>query len=207
MKKEKRRPEDLVPNPWNPNRMSLRQMEKLVKRIAESDPELEKQPIVARPLPDGGLQIVDGEHRWMAAKEGGAKRVSVHVVEMSEIDAKLETLGFNMLRGSPDIPDLSSLAADLNGSVGIEPILDVTALIEDELEELLRMSGLKEAESEGGENVPEIEPEEPPERTEVLCVSLTPEEKRRVGRVLKACEGSTPADRFITAMDIVEEAE
>ena len=45
------------------------------------------QPILVRPMPTGGYQIVAGERRWRAARMLGLDEVPVNIRELSDIEA------------------------------------------------------------------------------------------------------------------------
>ena len=45
------------------------------------------QPILVRPLPDGGYQIVAGERRWRASRMAGLSEIPAVIRELSERDA------------------------------------------------------------------------------------------------------------------------
>ena len=45
------------------------------------------QPLLVRPLPDGGYQLVAGERRWRAARMAGLMEVPVIIREMSDSEA------------------------------------------------------------------------------------------------------------------------
>jgi len=90
---------DLIdPNFWNPNQVPEPVMAALrenMRRVGFV------QPILVRPHPDapGRFQIVDGEHRWIVARDEGAKTVTAYVRDMSDAEAKAQTLAMNKLRG------------------------------------------------------------------------------------------------------------
>lgn len=44
------------------------------------------QPLLVRPLPEGGYQLVAGERRWRASKMAGLKEVPVVIKELSDIE-------------------------------------------------------------------------------------------------------------------------
>lgn len=92
---------ELKPNTYNPNRYDKRLFELLCKSI-QSDGFT--QPIVA--LRESKI-IVDGEHRWRAAKTLELNEIPVVFVEMSEVEAKIATLRHNRTRGKEDV-DLSA---------------------------------------------------------------------------------------------------
>lgn len=56
------------------------------------------QPILVRPLPAGGYQIVAGERRWRAARLVGLSRVPVFIKEMSDLETMQVALIENLQR-------------------------------------------------------------------------------------------------------------
>ncbi|NMP38009.1 MAG: ParB/RepB/Spo0J family partition protein [Clostridiales bacterium] len=60
------------------------------------------QPIVVRPLPDGGYQLVAGERRWRASRMAGLSEVPVVVKELSDSDAAEIALVENLQREDLD---------------------------------------------------------------------------------------------------------
>lgn len=44
------------------------------------------QPLLVRPLPNGGYQLVAGERRWRASRKAGLKEVPVVIKELSDIE-------------------------------------------------------------------------------------------------------------------------
>ena len=56
------------------------------------------QPIVVRPLPDGGYEILAGERRWRAAQLAGLHEVPVVVREMDDKAAALLAMTENVQR-------------------------------------------------------------------------------------------------------------
>ncbi len=83
----------LVPNPWNPNHMTKEGFNELCIEVRRTS-EIAK-PIIARMLPDGKLEIVDGEHNWRAAKKVGLEEVPCVIKEMSDAEAKRQTFKRN----------------------------------------------------------------------------------------------------------------
>lgn len=73
---------DVRPNPEQPRRQFD---EKALSELASS---IEKhgvlQPLVVRPMPDGGYEIVAGERRWRAARLAGLAEVPVVIRELSD---------------------------------------------------------------------------------------------------------------------------
>lgn len=56
------------------------------------------QPILVRPMPGGGYQIVAGERRWRAARRLGLDEVPVNIRELSDLEAMQIALIENLQR-------------------------------------------------------------------------------------------------------------
>ena len=67
----------LEPNPWNPNRMTPEIRRKLRLNLQRDG---FVSPLLVRKL-DGRYQIVNGEHRWMIAKELGYQTIPCVVLD------------------------------------------------------------------------------------------------------------------------------
>ena len=101
---------DLVPNPWNPNRMDDEMLRKEVESIKAFG---FVDPITVRPF--GKIfQIIDGEHRWKAASELGLAEVPCIVLDVDDETAEQLTIVLNDLRGKPNEERLAALVRDLS---------------------------------------------------------------------------------------------
>ena len=113
----------LKPNPWNPNRQSDHEFEMLCSSITDAG---FTQPIMVTLVDEshrdewkheldhgifsiGDLVIVDGEHRWRAAKHLSLMSIPYVVMPYGAMQARLSTLQMNRARGSEDL----ELAADV----------------------------------------------------------------------------------------------
>lgn len=56
------------------------------------------QPILVRPLEQGGYEIVDGERRWRAAQAVGLSEVPVNVQAMTDEQARYGAMAANLVR-------------------------------------------------------------------------------------------------------------
>lgn len=99
--------DSLKSNPWNPNVMDEELYESLVSGIKK---EGFLQPILARKK--DGL-IIDGEHRWRAARSAGLKSIAAQFINCTEIEAKKLTLAFNNRRGEHETEKLEALLLEL----------------------------------------------------------------------------------------------
>jgi ParB/RepB/Spo0J family partition protein len=109
----------LQPNPWNPNRQSDFIFEKEKISIHEHG---FIDPVLARTV-EGQFQIIDGEHRWKAAKELGYGEISVlNLGEVADAQAKKLTIILNETRGKADYNLMGKLLQDLSQTVAIEEL-------------------------------------------------------------------------------------
>ena len=56
------------------------------------------QPIIVRPITDGGYQIIAGERRWQASKQAGLKKVPVRIMQMDDTQTLRVALIENLQR-------------------------------------------------------------------------------------------------------------
>jgi len=90
----------LVSNKWNPNRLSAEKRVELLESLRLSFDTSHK--LLVRPLPDGRLEIVDGEQRWTILSEDlGMKEIPsawIEVRELSDEEAKVLCYRLNSAR-------------------------------------------------------------------------------------------------------------
>ena len=124
--------EKLRENRYNPNEMPEEVFDKL-KQEYERVGYL--QPVLVRPVEEDGeerYEIVDGEHRWRAARQKGVEEINVVVKEMSDEDAKATTLNMNDVKGSDNPIRLAELLKDLQEEGNSTEDLDELLLMEEE---------------------------------------------------------------------------
>jgi len=56
-------------------------------------------PLIVRLMADGYYELIDGEHRWVNAKELGWEEISVILLEADDLQAKAYCVSYNKLRG------------------------------------------------------------------------------------------------------------
>jgi hypothetical protein len=102
--------EDLQPNPRNPNRQSKLVKDALIESIRQHG---FTDPIVARRLPGGELEIIGGEHRWRAAQTLGMTEVPViDIGDVPDYMANLHMVALNELKGTHDQDALAAILQD-----------------------------------------------------------------------------------------------
>lgn len=129
--------EDIYPNPWNVNSMSPREFENLKASIRRYGFTI---PVVVRQHPDlmGKWEIVDGEHRWRAAKVLSLHQVPIVVTQFDDATAKEAGLVLNELHGQPDPAKLASIIQELERqSADFESFREAIPFSQERLDELL----------------------------------------------------------------------
>ncbi len=121
----------LKPNDWNPNRQDEHDFELLCKSMEEDG---FTQPII---IHSGTNIIVDGEHRWRAAKVLGFKEIPVVKVDMPIEQMKLSTIRHNRARGHHDIELEAEILKDLEKLGALAWAQDSLMLSDKDLEKLL----------------------------------------------------------------------
>ncbi len=112
-----------------PNRNQPRKLfdEKALAELAESIAQHGVlQPLLVRPIPDGGYQLIAGERRWRAARLAGLSEVPVVVREMSDDEAMALSLIENLQR-----EDLNPIEE----AQGLQTLMDKTGLSQEETAE------------------------------------------------------------------------
>ena len=122
--------EDVVPNPWNPNRMSE---EDLVKEAASFEKFGFVNPIIVRSYGDGLYQIIDGEQRWKTAKKLGMSEVDAYDISpIGDHEAQQLTYILNELRGKPQEDKLAELLKGLLAHATLDDLVAVMPLTKEE---------------------------------------------------------------------------
>lgn len=161
----------LKPNEWNPNEQS----EFIFLREKRS---IEKygfvMPVLVRELPEGGYEIIDGEHRWRAVREIHAEGIPIYTTpkkdsvipkgkiniknlgEVSDPDAKQMTILMNKLRGESDTLKEADLLKNLAETENFQALADLLPFQEDELGNMIKMADFDWDEfKEGSETRPD----------------------------------------------------
>lgn len=100
--------DSVFPNNYNPNRQSPEEHALLLQSMRDNG---FTQPIMVR---RENRAIVDGYHRWLAAKELEFTTIPIVIVDFSDVQAQASTLRMNRARGSDDIELLAQMLRDLD---------------------------------------------------------------------------------------------
>jgi len=122
---------DIKPNTYNPNRQDEATLELLKKSMTEDG---FTQPVIVH---RESRQIVDGEHRWRAARALGMSQIPVVFVEMTDEQMRIATLRHNRARGSEDIELSVEVLRDLQQLGAIDWAQDSLMISDSELNDLL----------------------------------------------------------------------
>ncbi len=112
--------QSLIPNPWNPNRMTAAMYAKALESI-----QLYGfiDPLTVR-FKDGHYQIIDGEHRFRAGRDLGMDSFPVLIINnLSDADAKKLTIVMNELHGQADPDKMGDLLAEILNDSSIDDLL------------------------------------------------------------------------------------
>lgn len=184
----------LRPNPWNMNRMSDDMYRKLVSNLKKSNAPV---CILTRmhPTKKGFYQIVDGEHRWRAAKELGWSEIDVAVEQLTDAQAKTLTINLNYLRGTPDPSKLESAVAAIVRGIGERKANRLLPYTQVEISDMVRMAEETKKEVQSRvEKCVENHRRTKGQRLPSLMLELGPysiEEYREIQKLLKPKAGET----------------
>ena len=104
----------IKPNAWNPNEMKTRDFQRLKEDIKT---EGILDPLVLRQV-DGEYEIVDGAHRFKAAKELGIQVLPAYIAEPGDKltekkEAMISTINYKTIQGKFNQVKYSKLISDL----------------------------------------------------------------------------------------------
>ena len=124
-------------NDYNPNAMPLAIYEQLVASIKGRG---FRSAIYVLPADQDGIHtIVDGEHRWRAAKESGLLTVPCVVLPANQDEAMMDTIAMNQLRGSMVPVKVALVIAELSKRIPVDVLEKELGFEERELEDQLEL--------------------------------------------------------------------
>lgn len=163
---------DIVPNRWNPNRQDRFMFEKEVaslRRFGPVVPVVVRIPgtgspsavgprrssgqgrapsatgrASASPGPSTKRELIDGEHRWKAAKQLGFTELPVwDLGAVDDATAKQLTIVLNETKGSADPEALAELLRDIGTSIDVTDLLEVMPFPPERMADLLDLAPLE----------------------------------------------------------------
>lgn len=126
---EEKKIDELRPNKYNPNVMGKKHFNLLVKEIQRNG---FLQPVLVN---QDGI-IIDGEHRWRAAKEAKLLTIPVVSITVDEPTMKTLTINMNQIKGSADPRLYAELVVSLGDELGRQKISEYLAITNAEYDSL-----------------------------------------------------------------------
>jgi ParB family chromosome partitioning protein len=109
--------ETIVPNPSQPRtKFDPEALAGLASSIEQSGVV---QPLLVRPLPDGGYELIAGERRWRAAQQAGLEKVPAIVRDSEQAERLQVALIENMVREDLNPVDEARACATLVDDLGL----------------------------------------------------------------------------------------
>lgn len=172
--------------PWNANRVPEDTLAK-VRRSLEDFGVVEN--LVARPRPDGGYEVISGNHRLGLLTEMGVSKAPVHVVEVDDARARILAQTLNRTRGQDDAEAYAALLTDVLAEMDMAEVLAYLPESEKSLTQAL--DAVKPEADDSVDDVPPL-PDEPESK---------PGEVYELGPHRLVCGDSTDADVLALLMD------
>jgi len=120
-------------DPTNPNKMSDDQFNALKKNI-------KKYGFIVPLITNKEYIIADGEHRFLAAKSLGMKKIPTVVLSVNDIDRRILRQVMNKLKGSHELyKDLEDYKLIVSEGGSIDFLRDFLAKEDDEIQRIVKM--------------------------------------------------------------------
>jgi len=168
--------ESITPNKYNPNRQSEHEYSLLLRSM--KDDGFTTPILVQRDT----KEIVDGEHRWRAARELGYETIPVVFVHMTAEQMRVATLRHNRARGEEDIELTAELLRELESIGALDWAQKSLQMDEVEMQRLMTDVSAPEilAEEEYSKPWAYMEGTESKDHTDQISVSIEASDRLRV---------------------------
>lgn len=130
-------------NDWNPNAMEMELFNTLVEQV-EAEGMIQPVLVIAKPNTLDEYIVVDGAHRYRAAKMAGMEKIAVVVMDYSPDMAKFRTISMNRIRGQYIPLKMAKLLASLQESYTPTEIRRMTGIQEDEFKSIASLLEMPE---------------------------------------------------------------
>jgi len=124
--------EKLGAHPGSPNRMSRRNLARLVRNIERTG---RYEPLVVRRQGDG-FQIINGRHRWQALKQLGCETADAVVWDVDDVEADILLCSLNRLNGSDVLVKKLDLLKRLNRNMEAREMAKLLPFTRSQIERL-----------------------------------------------------------------------
>lgn len=125
-------------NNWNPNELDENGFKVLVQNIKDKRVGY-TQPIEVRETVQDEYEVIDGAHRLRACKEAGLTEIQCVVSGYDDIQAKLETIAKNKIRGTINLVKAANLISELNKDITLEEIAGRSFYSQQEIQDSLKL--------------------------------------------------------------------
>jgi DNA modification methylase len=177
--------EELHNASWNANRVPEDVLAKVRRSITDFGVV---ENLVARERPEGGYEVISGNHRLGIYREMGITKAPVHVVDVDDAHARILAQTLNRTRGQDDAEAYAQLLTDVLAEMDIADVLAYLPESEKSLTQAL--DAVKLEDDATLDDVPPL-PDEPESK---------PGEVYELGPHRLICGDSTDADTIATLM-------
>ena len=200
-------PSELRANPWNTNRMSPSNQEKLDQAIKRFGGLF--KPIIVRETTTG-LEILGGQHRWEASLRLGFTEIPVfNQGKISDAKAKEISLADNARYGADDTLALSELLKELGDNEELQQFLpysdaDLTSIFQASNIALDELEFDEPDEEKSEEEAPEEKPAKAPKTHTIMRFKVPIADSEKITELVVETQkdhGFTAADELTNAGD------
>ncbi|HRZ34016.1 MAG TPA: ParB/RepB/Spo0J family partition protein [Candidatus Moranbacteria bacterium] len=186
--------EMLKPNTYNPNIMTDDAFNSLVEDFKENG--FVGQPIII----DDNNEIIDGEHRWRAAKILGFEKVpTVRFNPKDEDHKKILTIAWNSKRGEMSPTKLASIVSELNQKFTLDELSVKLGCSAERLKDTLAITQVtKEFMDKLKQDADEREKELP----QAMTFAVYPEQVKRINEALEIAIGKNKGEKLFYICDL-----
>lgn len=180
--------ESLKPNSYNPNEMDEKRLQYLIDDFKQNG--FVGQPIIV----NQENEIIDGEHRWQAAKFLNYDKVPVVKYNPQDEDhQKMLTIGWNSKRGDFNPTKLARIILELNQKHSLEELSSKLGFSQEELKDKLSLSEVTE---EFMENIKKQAQQRQLEIPTAINFAVTKEQEQVILEALDKAEGKLRGEKL-----------
>ena len=182
-------------NLYNPNKMDSRTYKLTLKSI-EEDGLI--GAILVREHPDkpNEFMIIDGEHRWRAAKELGYKKIKIEFAAKDTPEAMISTLRLNKTRGENDPIKEAEVIHEIHKTYSTEEIEDKLGYTKEEQQGLENLMNFDFSQVNQGQESGANLPQDPPQEYKFEII-LTDKQHKIVETALEKIGQESTADGLV----------
>lgn len=134
--------DDITPNAYNPNEMDDSKFE-FLKDYMQEQGYIQPIIVVEDKEIEGRYIIVDGEHRWKAAKVNGITSIQVVLTDMDLKERQIATINTNLIHGELNPAKFGKLLRDMvegDAKQAVGALAQQIAMDEEEIKAYLKLT-------------------------------------------------------------------